>query len=97
MLVFQKGVYTKLLVAWRIATRQTRILDVEVCQRAAVRNLLFVGWLHLELFAVLSRKRRRCYVSVKPSWQELKAHRMLCVPAQPTFVYYLGSFGNGGQ
>lgn len=45
-------------------TYRTRALELKICQRAVVRNQVYVKRHNLERFAVLSKDRYRHYVSV---------------------------------
>lgn len=75
-------------------THRTRTLEAEICERAAVRNLIFAGCHNFETFAVLSKDSYCRYVSVSAFWGICEASRILCVSSPPIFAYYSSGFGD---
>lgn len=75
----------------------TSLLELEVCQRTALRNLLLVGCRHLKLFAVSLRQRHRFYVQITLSSRETETNCMLCASTSPMFAYYSSALRNGSQ
>lgn len=71
----------------------TRVLELEIRNRTAVLNSIFVGWRNIEMFAVPSKDRPLRYVTVSFFWQNIVTPRLLCVPLLPKLAYSFSAFG----
>lgn len=60
-------------------TNRTKALMFNIRHRTAARNKEFEGWHKLEMFLAPPNDRHRHYVAVPAFWQNLDAHRTLCV------------------
>lgn len=81
----------------REGTPHKRALEFEISHRTAGRNPIFVRWHTLQMVAVPPKDRYRHYVAVPAFCQNWKAHRILCVPPPPLFVYFYIAFGDNAQ
>lgn len=75
-------------------THKTRVLELEICEKTAGRNPIFVGRHNLKLFVFSSKDQFCLSVTVSTFWRKLKAHRILCVPFAPMFNYLFSVFGD---
>lgn len=57
-----------------------RASELKVRHRTALRNLIFVEWHNLEMFAVIPKHGYQHYVIVLAFWHNLKSYHLLSVP-----------------
>lgn len=81
----------------RGGTHRKKIMKLEIPQRTAVRNSIFVGRQTLKLFPVLLKDLHRYYFLCPPFGEIGSSSRISCVPSPLLFAYYLSTFGDNDK